>query len=190
LCENNVGRESSIDDIGKKLKKIRNEKKVTLKQLSEKTNLSISFISQVERGVSSLTITSLKKIADALDVSLNDVVAYKEKDSYARKKDNPVFLRMHNDYASHQVVSGKFDGKKLEGIIFTISPHTDMDAFAHEGEEFHYVIKGTADFYIEDTKYVIEVGDTIHFPSTISHKICNNSDEDLVVLSVLTPALF
>ncbi|MBS7527494.1 helix-turn-helix transcriptional regulator [Fusibacter paucivorans] len=180
----------NIDDIGKKLKKIRTDKNITLKQLSEKTSLSISFISQVERGVSSLTVTSLKKIADALGVSLNDVVTYKENDSYAYKKDHPVFLRMRNDYASHQIVSGKFDGKKLEGIIFTIAANTEMDSFAHEGEEFHYVIKGKADFYIDDVKYVVEAGDTIHFPSTIDHKICNSTDDEIVIMSVLTPSLF
>lgn len=43
---------------------------MTLKNLSEKTNLSISFLSQIERGSSSLAITSLKKIADAFGVPI------------------------------------------------------------------------------------------------------------------------
>ncbi len=59
-----------IDDIGKKIKKLRTNKKLTLKELSEKTNLSIGFLSQLERGLTTVAIDSLTKIAKELDVSL------------------------------------------------------------------------------------------------------------------------
>lgn len=59
-----------MDDISKKIRGLRIQKGLTLKELSEKTDLSVSFLSQVERGASSLAITSLKKIADALGVKM------------------------------------------------------------------------------------------------------------------------
>ena len=59
----------SSDSIGKILKELRKERKLTLKDLAEQTNVSISFLSQVERGKSSVTLESLKKIADALTVN-------------------------------------------------------------------------------------------------------------------------
>lgn len=179
-----------MEEISKIIKKIRLEKNVTLKNLSEKTDLSISFLSQVERGVSSLTITSLKKIADALDVSLKDLVSYEENNNFIYKKDNPIFLRLRDNYSSHQIVSGKFDGRKLEGVIFIVTPGTDVDAFAHSGEELHYVMQGKAIFYIDDKEYELEEGETIHFPSTLKHKIKNPGTDDLKILSVLTPTIF
>ncbi|MDE0583516.1 helix-turn-helix domain-containing protein, partial [Planococcus sp. A6] len=54
--------------IGTTLKKLRKERKLTLKQLAQETGVSISFLSQVERGKSSVTLESLRKIADALHV--------------------------------------------------------------------------------------------------------------------------
>ena len=59
------------NDIGVKIKQLRNMKKLTLKELSAKTDLSIGFLSQVERGVTSLAIASLENIAAALDVDLS-----------------------------------------------------------------------------------------------------------------------
>lgn len=59
-----------MDDIYKKIKQLRYEQGMTLKELSEKTELSVSFLSQIERGTSSLAITSLKRIADAFGVKM------------------------------------------------------------------------------------------------------------------------
>jgi transcriptional regulator with XRE-family HTH domain len=53
-----------FDSIGEKMKSLRKERKLTLKSLAEQTGVSISFLSQVERGKSSVTLESLKKIAD------------------------------------------------------------------------------------------------------------------------------
>ncbi len=59
-----------INEIAEKIRNLRKEKNLTLKDLGEKTGLSISFLSQVENNSSSLAITSLKKIADALNVPI------------------------------------------------------------------------------------------------------------------------
>jgi transcriptional regulator with XRE-family HTH domain len=179
-----------MDEISKSIKKIRKNKNITLKTLSEKTDLSISFLSQVERGVSSLALTSLKKIADALGVSLNELVSYEETDYRVYKKDHPIYLRMQNDYQSLQVASGKFAGKKMEAIIFEIAPHSNMTPLAHEGEEFYYVINGVASCHIDGEEYELVEGETIHFPSTVKHAINNKSEHELKILSVVTPSLF
>lgn len=51
-----------MEEIFQKIKQLRFEQGMTLKELSEKTELSVSFLSQIERGTSSLAITSLKKL--------------------------------------------------------------------------------------------------------------------------------
>ena len=58
-------------DIGNKIKELRTNKKMTLRELSEGTGLSIGFLSQLERGLTSIATDSLMKIAEALDVDLN-----------------------------------------------------------------------------------------------------------------------
>src|SRR5690625_3151647 len=59
------------DSLGSELKKVRKGKKMTLQELSDRSGLSISFLSQVERGLRTLTFTSLRKISEALEVNIN-----------------------------------------------------------------------------------------------------------------------
>lgn len=59
-------------DIGTKIKKYRKDKKYTLKMLSEQTGLSIGFLSQLERGMTTIAIDSLANVARVLGVELAD----------------------------------------------------------------------------------------------------------------------
>lgn len=60
-----------MEGIYERIRQLRTQQNMTLKELSDKTGLSISFLSQVERGNSSLAITSLQKIAEVLNVSMS-----------------------------------------------------------------------------------------------------------------------
>lgn len=180
-----------MEKVGKKLRAVRKNKKITLSELSKLTGLSVSFISQVERNVSSITITSLKKIADELGISMHEIFEIDQEDEFIRNKENQVTWHMGNDVISHTRVSGKFESRKLEGLIYKIEPHSsDTEVFSHSGEELHYILNGTASVTIEDDVYKVQKGETIHFPSTLPHMIMNASDEVLEVLCVLTPIIF
>jgi transcriptional regulator with XRE-family HTH domain len=180
-----------MDIVNKKIREIRKNKKITLKEMSKLTGLSVSFISQVERGESSLTVTSLKKIADALAISMQELFEVDDNDMYIRNKENQILWNLENSFTSHIRLSGKFENRKLEAIILKLEPNSvDMTPFSHEGEEFYYVLKGNALFIIEDKEFVVNKGETIHFPSTVSHTVKNPYDEELEVLSVLTPTIF
>jgi|LGOV01.1.fsa_nt_gb transcriptional regulator with XRE-family HTH domain len=180
-----------MDIVNKKIREIRKNKKITLKEMSKLTGLSVSFISQVERGESSLTVTSLKKIADALAISMQELFEVDDNDMYIRNKDNQILWNLENSFTSHIRLSGKFENRKLEAIILKLEPNSvDMTPFSHEGEEFYYVLKGKALFIIEDKEFLVNQGETIHYPSTVSHTVKNPFDEELEVLSVVTPTIF
>lgn len=122
---------------------------------------------------------------------MNDLFEVQDKDMFVRNKENQVLLHLENSYTSHIRLSGKFESRKLEAIILKLEPKsTDMTPFSHEGEEFYYVLKGTAEFIIEDKTFYVKQGETIHYPSTLPHTLKNPFDEELEVLSVLTPRIF
>lgn len=62
-----------MDEVYKRIRDLRKKHDYTLKDLSDKTGLSVSFLSQVERGATTLAITSLKKIADAFEVPIKNI---------------------------------------------------------------------------------------------------------------------
>ena len=97
------------DLIGVKIKGLRKERKLTLKQIADRTNLSISFISQVERSKSSITLESLKKISEALGV--NPSYFFSESDQKAPTK------IIRNVLGDTDILQNSFFYKDLSGNI-------------------------------------------------------------------------
>lgn len=178
-------------EVSDKIRSKRTEQKLTLKGLSEKTGLSVSFLSQVERGSSSLAITSLKKIADALETPITQFFEGLTNHNYSVKSTDHKPFRIEGSSAEYVRLGGSFTGKALEPLHVTLSPGKPQDkVFSHPGEEFYYVLEGVVLFTVDGKEYILKVGDSIHFPSHLPHTWENPLNEDAKVLCVLTPVLF
>lgn len=179
------------NNIGSMIKKLRFVQKMTLKDLSERTGLSVSFLSQIERGSSSLAITSLKKIADAFDVKMSYFFEEMENHSYTTKKDEQKKYKIEGSYAEYIRLAGKFPERKLEPMVVILAPNQPyVENFSHPGEEFYYVLKGTVIFKVEEKEFILNTGESIHFPSEKVHQWANPTTEKAVLLCVLTPVIF
>lgn len=180
-----------MEPIHVKIKELRKRNEMTLKALSQKTHLSISFLSQIERGDSSLAITSLKKIADAFQVPMSFFFEERQNNNYAIKEEDQKPFRVEGSGSIHVRLAGNFPDRRMEPMKVTLAPfQNDNQKYRHPGEEFYYVLKGAVIFTIENKKYSLKKGDSIHFPSTKMHEWKNPSDEETVLLSILTPVLF
>ena len=97
-----------MESVSSKIRKIRRENNITLKELSERTELSVSFLSQFERGVSSITLVSLKKIAEALHITMRDLFD-DEPESYCsfvhRESDWTGIMGLEKKYAGYERLS-------------------------------------------------------------------------------------
>jgi quercetin dioxygenase-like cupin family protein/DNA-binding Xre family transcriptional regulator len=179
------------EEISKKIRELRVSKKLTLKEMSEKTRLSVSFLSQVERAASSIAITSLKKIADALDVPITSFFENFENKNYKVKAEEQKPFRMEGSGTIYTRLGGNFPGRIIEPLIVIYPPgHPNETAVTHPGEEFYYVLEGVMAFEVEGKEYLVKAGDSIHFPSNIPHTAVNPLDEDVKVLCFVTPAIF
>ena len=183
-----------MESVSQKIRTIRRVRDITLKELSEKTNLSVSFLSQFERGVSSITLVSLKKIADALDITMKELFDDEtdERASYVQKgSDGLGHMGIEKKYASYERLSGRFEGRKLESLLLRMEPlRSDFEPCTHEGEEFIYILEGTAKLTVDGREYVVGEGESIHYPSTLLHSIVNIEDRELVFLCIVTPTIF
>ncbi|SDH23317.1 helix-turn-helix domain-containing protein [Desulfosporosinus hippei] len=180
-----------MENIYERIRSLRVSMNMTLKDLSEKTGLSVSFLSQVERGNSSLAITSLQKIADVFKVSMSSFfentvtnsffTPVEERKPFQIERSNSIFTRL----------GGNFSGKVLEPIHIVLAPHQGQEVvFNHPGEEFYYVLKGKVLMQVGDKEYEMNEGDTIHFPSLLDHTWHNQTDESVHMIAVLTPIIF
>lgn len=180
-----------MTDIFKKVHDLRKSNGLTLKQLSEKTGLSVSFLSQVERGETSLAITSLKKIADALGESMVYFFEEESHNDYATYKQEQKSFRIGTSKSQFISLSSQFPERRMDNLIVTLDPyHKDEEFVQHPGEEFYYVLQGELIIYIENVTYHLKEGDAIHFPSTIRHKWENPLGIEARMISSVSPSVF
>ncbi|ALC81719.1 MULTISPECIES: helix-turn-helix domain-containing protein [Bacillus] len=165
-------------NLGDLIRRLRKEKKMTLKEVSEKTDLSISFLSQVERSLCSITLLSLRKISEALGVSPSyffpDTIQT-DKNMIRRATDKQV---KHKSSFTYSDLSGDVSNPLFVPILVTLLPGDKKGTpFSHDGQEFIYVVDGTMTIIFDDIEYDLYPGDSIHIDSTRPHNWFNNTDK-------------
>ncbi len=166
--------------IGKKIKKLRLEKGLTLQELSEKTGLSKGLISQIENEQVSPPISTLMKIANGLNVEISYFFEQDEpteKITVVRKNERISSGRRGikgniNIGYSYELLAHKRPHKHMEPFLVTFEPkeRDDVIMFNHEGEEFHFVLEGKLEMIAENHEPIIlEEGDSLYFDSSIPH---------------------
>ena len=187
-----------MKEVYERVRTLRKQKEMTLKDLSEKTGLSVGFLSQVESGTSNLAITSLKKIADAFEVNISeffqnrrDYTLYCSKYSVFFYKDERKIFQVDGLDTVYCNLGGNFDQRALAPYILILGPKQGRKgSFKFSGEEFYYVLKGGVKFTIDNKEYILNEGDSIHFPSNLEHFGENLLDEETHLLGVITPVVF
>lgn len=180
-----------MDRLGEQIKGLRRERNLTLRDLSRQTGLSISFLSQVERGHSSLSISSLHTIAESLGVHLSAFFPPPVPANYVTRRRQRRPLRLEGSPIGYASLSGEFPSRTFEPLLVTLPPkHPAVEPFAHPGEEFGYVLKGTLTMHIDDREYLLGSGDSIHFSSRIRHTWENRGRDPVVAVWVVTPRIF
>ncbi|MET3291549.1 UNVERIFIED_CONTAM: transcriptional regulator with XRE-family HTH domain [Brevibacillus sp. OAP136] len=170
---------------------LRTQQNMTLKELSNLSGLSTSFLSQVERGNSSLAITSLQKIAEVLNVPITTFFEEQENEQYFVPESDRKQFQIAGSGSIYVRLGGEFTGRALEPLHVTLLPRQKQNyVFNHPGEEFYYVLAGELILTVDGTEYHLAKGDSIHFPSTLDHMLYNPTEEDTQVISVLTPVIF
>lgn len=182
--------------IGAKVNALRTGKNYTLKQLSEETGLSIGFLSQLERGISSVAIDSLAKISAFLEVPLSSFFD----DENARDQDPVVHsFNLHPTKSTSEIVQFILSNKVTEYDIlprlFELMPlmepsNEDCVMFNHTGEEFIYVLEGIVTIYLNDQVYTLYPGDSIQILSNQKHNWVNLTNRTAKLLSINSPNPF
>lgn len=156
------------DLMGITLKNLRKERKLTLKDLAEQTGVSISFLSQVERGKSSVTLESLKKIADALSVNPSVFFANDDPQDELNVRREPFYYKD----LSYGVQDASF-----APILVTLQPgENEGNAFSHAGHEFLFVVEGLLTVEIDGKPVQLNEQQSILFDARKTHYWYNHTE--------------
>lgn len=177
---------------GYRIRKVREEKGFTLKEIAEKVGVSESLISQIERDKVSPAIDTLFDIATALDIDIPYIFA-----DYKKKRDFIIIRKNERDIIKHknvvyELLSSKKNEEKIpsiDGYQITIAPggKSESGEYGHDGFEFGVVLSGTADISFANELYELREGDSIRFESSLPHTICNHSDKPFTAYWVVSP---
>ena len=183
--------------IGAKVKELRTERDMTIRQLSEASGLSVGFLSQFERGLSSIAIDSLERIAEILDVPLSLLFSDGSEENREREAEpeDPILhgQQLHAVRISDTIYQALLHQPRTEYAflpeVYTLLPSEEEmpEMYSHQGEEFIYVLEGTITLCLDDRKYLMYPGDSIHFNSSRRHNWANNTSRIARILTVNAP---
>ena len=178
--------------IGERIKKKRNEKGFSLRELAGKVDLSASFLSQIEQGKASPSIENLKKIANYLEVKVSYLIEDEALGSFHIKKEDRKYAESIDSKTSIALLTSSKIEKNMEPIMYEIKPggESGRGFFNHNGEEFIYIVEGTLDIYIEDQLTTLNEGDSFYFKSSLNHRFKNNGKKLTKAIWIVTPPTF
>lgn len=179
--------------LGNKIRSIRKSQDLKLNDIAEKSGLSVSYISQLERDLVEPSLSSLKKIASALNTPVYLLIDDLESDNLlVRKEDRPTMLFSSSD-TKFEIVSTRSSGDNFEPkmlmVEFFIPPETEdsENYVSHEADELILLLEGEVEIIYGESVYTLHEGDSMYIQQNVPHKIVNKSDKEAVGYYVVTP---
>jgi transcriptional regulator with XRE-family HTH domain len=181
-----------------RLKQLRNSKKLTLQQLAQKAGCTKSYISQLEKGTSSPSISMLGRLAEALEIPVADLIRDEGDDErgnwHLRKADRRTINYPDGKVTSQLLTKGVFQ-KKMQPLLSVIEPGgmlNNSGKMSHPkgAEEFVLLLKGEIEFEIGSKTIFLQQGDTLYFDGDLPHRWMNIGKQTAEVLFVWTPPVW
>ena len=175
-------------DVGSRIRAYRQMRKMTLRQVAEHAEVSVSFLSQVERGASGVSVPTLRMIAEAFGLTLADLFSDEPASPHRvlRAADRP---RISTQSVDKYMLTRRplqnlevFEGVVHPGGTVGSRTHTHGDS-----QELLLVQSGSIRLVLDDEEYVLGQGDSIEYRSSVVHYVINESEEDVRVLWMICP---
>jgi transcriptional regulator with XRE-family HTH domain len=177
---------------GSIIRRVRKSQNMKLLDLSEKTGLSLSFISQVERGITNPSLNSLRKIALALDTPLSSFFqeVLSNNGPVVRKNERGILINS-NSRLTYQLLSPDLN-RNIELLLtrLEVGCTSAESPLTHKGEEAALVLQGECRVELGHDKYDVKDGDSIYITESTPHKFTNTGNVPLVIVSAISPPGF
>ncbi len=180
-----------MHDLFRRLKALRHRHKMTLDQLAQRSNLTKSYLSKVERGMSEPSISTVLKLAKAFNVDVSDLIGSPDNEdsgvSVVRVGERTPLDRADNKNGYRYEALARRRVYRIMNPFIVYPPHVGdgaHDVFPHSGEEFMLILKGSVLIAVGEQSYELGEGDTVYFDSTLPHRLYSTSESEAEVLVV------
>ena len=192
-----IGQEAPQEDlavkVGERVKRAREKRGLGLLDISRRTGIDVSLLSEIEEGQSAPPLGTIIKLAKALEMKMGYFISGDELRPFTivRRGDRKVVSRYdskrdkHYGYGYESLAPYKKD-RHMEPFLVTLEPAiTEEERSTHDGQEFIFVLTGSMEVRLGDEIHVLEPGDAIYYDSTVPHLVKCHSQETTRILAVL-----
>ncbi len=172
--------ESSIHpiDVANRLRQLRTERSKSMRALARASGLSTNALSMIERGRTSPSVSTLYKIADALEVPITAFFReepQRQEIVFCKAGDRP---RVEFPNGIWEGLGGEYFIGHVEPFLLSLEPGGTSGPFGmiHTGHEFVMCLDGQLVYEVEDEQFTLNPGDSLIFAAQLRHKWSNPGD--------------
>jgi DNA-binding transcriptional MerR regulator len=174
--------------IGGHLRRLRAKKALSLAQVAGAVDISVGFLSALERSQMSGSVGTLRKLARFYKTNILDCFDAADTSSLQVRPQERKVLEAGPGVKMELLAWGN---TVMEPHLFRVAPEAGSgDSYTHEGEEFLYILRGELSITVQDEHYKLRAGDSFYFESATPHRWKNPGRTETLVLWVNTPPTF
>jgi len=186
-------KESLARRIGSKIKEIRKQAGLTLKQLADASELTPGTLSKIENGLTKPSITTLEMLADSLRVDIGYLFKDEEEKGYVISRPSErrfvVSERGPERRVAYELelLADRMEDPFMEPALITLrgkEQDEEIELATHDGQEFMYVLEGRMELTLGRKKYILKKGDAGYWNGSIPHKGISLSKKQARTLNV------
>jgi len=170
--------EDGREDIGQRIKAIREAKGISLDELSHMTGFDVELLASIENCDVQPQLGTAIKLSKALDSAFGRLVSGVGEKLYSitRKGERKIVSRSTSQKGkkkayTYKSLAPEVKGRHMESLIVQLEEAPDAERSVHDGEEFIYVLDGTVWLDIGEDHFELEPGDSAYYLSTTPHLI-------------------
>ena len=175
-------------NVGVRLRELREARKISMRGLATKSGLSANALSMIERGRTSPSVSTLYKIADALDVPITEFFGPQpvKQDVILIKADERTRIPLTRG-VWEGLGGEKFSGR-VEPFILTLEngATSGQHMMIHNGYEFVFCLRGQLEYLVEKQLFQLAAGDSLLFAAELNHRWRNPGNTVTNALIVLS----
>ena len=154
--------------IGVHLRQLRTQRALSLAQVARAVGISLGFLSALERSHMSASVSTLRKLARFYKTNILDFFDAAKSQSRVVPPGRRKVLEAGPGVRMELLAWGN---TVMEPHLFRIAPRAGSgESYAHEGEEFLYILRGQLQISLQDEEYRLQPGDSFYFESATPHR--------------------
>jgi transcriptional regulator with XRE-family HTH domain len=174
--------------MGARLRQLRAHRGLSLAQVAKAVGISVGFLSALERSQMSASVGTLRKLARFYKTNILEFFDTTESNTHLVPPGKRKILEAGPGVRMELLAWGN---RVMEPHLFRIAPGSGSgESYAHEGEEFLYVLRGKLEIALQNEEFLLKPGDSFYFESATPHRWKNPGETETWILWVNTPPTF